>query len=203
MNSASSATALASITVPVIAGRVKQRFAHHGAADPHAERVYLHGGALVDARREIGVGDRALDGVAVAAARHPPDGLAADAHGLVAEYDRPRILERDRSQPPLGLAEGARADEVLVLANTESEPGFERGVIGRDVSSPHAVALLESQRVDRTIAAGDQAMRLPGLPEGAPQRRAVLGRAVELPTELADERDADGADRNVADRDLA
>jgi hypothetical protein len=40
-------------------------------------------------RRQVGVGDRLLDAVAVAAARDAPDGLAVDAHRLRAEHDEP------------------------------------------------------------------------------------------------------------------
>ena len=42
-----------------------------------------------------------------------------------------------------------------------------------------------------------------GRPQRPPQPGAVLGRAVELPAELADERHAQRAHRHVADRDLA
>src|SRR4029079_11051446 len=73
-------------------------------------------------------------------------------------------------------------------------------VLRRDVGTPDAVALLEPQRVDRLVAAGDQALIPPGRPELVPESRAELGRAVELPAELADIGDAYGEARHRPDR---
>ena len=58
---------------------------------------------------QVRVGDRRLDRVAVAAARHAPDELAADAHRLGAERDRSRVGEREAAQAALGLAAPRRA----------------------------------------------------------------------------------------------
>ena len=52
----------------------------------------------------VGVRDRALDRVAVAAARHPADELAVDPHRLGAERDRARVVEDEAGEPPLRLA---------------------------------------------------------------------------------------------------
>ena len=76
-------------------------------------------------------------------------------------------------------------------------------LVGRDVGRPHAVALLQAQRVDRPVAAGREPVRLAGLPQRAPQPRAELGRAVELPAQLAGEGHAQRAHRHVADREVA
>ena len=76
-----------------------------------------------------------------------------------------------------------------------------RGLLRRDVRAPHAVALLEPQRVDRPVAARDEPVLPAGLPQRVPERDAVLGGAVELPAELPDVRHADGEARHRADRD--
>ena len=152
--------------------------------DPRPEDVDLDRRADLDLRREIGVGDRALDRVAVAAARDPAADALSDPHRLVAEHDRARVLEHQAPQPParLGPGQRVRADERLVRAHAEPEPALERSLVGRDVGRPHAVALLEPQRVDRPVAAGH------ACPSGSPASHsvrhrpgAVLGRAVELP----------------------
>ena len=50
-----------------------------------------------------------LDRVAVPAARHPADELAADAHRLRAERDRARVVERQAAEQALGLVARRRA----------------------------------------------------------------------------------------------
>src|SRR4029077_2839190 len=74
----------------------------------------------------------------------------------------------------------------------ETETGLVGRVVGGDVRAPDAIALLEPKRVDRPVAAADEAVRTPCSPERVEEHRAELGRAVELPTELADVRDANG-----------
>ena len=111
-------------------------------------------------------------------------------------------MQRSRT-PGLGVVERVAADEVAVgLAHAEGEPGLKRRLVRRDVGSPHAVALLEPQRIDRAIPAGDEPVRVAGLPQRPPQPGAVLGRAVQLPAELAGVRDPERPDRHIADRDL-
>ena len=78
-----------------LAVRVVERLGRHLALDPLAED--LDGDARADVRvggGQVRVGDRALDRVAVAAARDPADEPVADAHGLGAERHRARIVER-------------------------------------------------------------------------------------------------------------
>src|SRR5579871_4801801 len=172
------------------------------ALDPLAKDVDRDLGALSDRRRQVRVGDRTPDGIAVAAAGHAAYDLAAGADRLVAERDRARVAERERPQPALRGAQRIRSDERLVAPHAELETRLERGVVGSDVGTPHAVALLQTQRVDRPVAARAQAMRLSGLVERPPEAGPVLRRAVELPAELADERHPERADRDVAERDL-
>src|SRR5581483_2067491 len=92
------------------------------------------------------------------------------------------------------------ADEVaLVHLHGEAEAGLERRRLGGEVAPPRAIPLLEAERLDRAVAARRDALDA----ERVPQRRAVLGGAVQLPAELADvghpRRDA----RHVPDRDLS
>ena len=188
--------------------RVEERLGRDLAGDPLAEDLDLDRlpgrGAL---GRQVRVGDRALDRVAVAAARHAADGLAVDAHRLGAERDRARVGEHEAAEPALRLRpreQRLAADEVaLVELDGEAEPGLERRVVGRDVGAPDAVALLEPQRVDRLVAAGDEAVLAARLPDRVPEREPELRRAVELPAELADVGDAQREARHRADRELA
>ena len=147
------------------------------ARDPLAEDLHLDRLSRLGVRRgQVGVGDRALDRVAVAAARHAPDRRALDSHRLRAERDRARVGEHEAAEPPLRLLpreQRLAADEVaLVELDREPEPGLERRVVGRDVGAPHAVALLEPQRVDRLVAAGDEAVVAARRPRSRPRARA-------------------------------
>ena len=185
---------------------IEQRLGGHLAVDPVAE--HLDGDRRAGRGvlgRQVGVGDRAPDGVAVAARGHAPRDPAAHPHGLVAEGDRARVLEQQAAQPPgrRAAVERRAAEELLVELHAEAEPGLVGRLVGRHVRAPHAIALLQPQRVDRAVAAGAQPVRAPGLPQRAPERRAVLHRAVELPAELAHVGHAQRAHRHVADRQLA
>ena len=143
---------------------------------------------------QVGVGDRALDRVAVAAARHAADSApstrtgsdpSATARGSARTRQASR---RSGSSPPISASRPKNV--ALVELHGEPEPGLERRVVGRDVRAPHAVALLEPQRVDRLVAACDEPELPAGLPDRVPEREPELGRAVELPAELADVGDA-------------
>ena len=89
----------------------------------------------------------------------------------------------------------------LVEAHGEAQAGLVRIVLGRDVGTPHPVALLDAQRVDRAVAARDEPVRRARVPERVPQRQAVLGRAVELPAQLPDVGHAHRDDGHRADAD--
>ena len=165
-------------------------------ADPVAEHLDLDRRAGLGAvGGDVGVRDRALDGVAVAAARHAADDLAVDPHGLRAEGDGARVVEDEAGEATLGLLpleQRLAADELaLVELDREPEPGLVGRVLGRDVGAPDAVALLEAAGVDRPVAAGDEAVPAAGVPDRVPQPQPELHRAVELPAELAHVGDAE------------
>ena len=122
----------------------------------------------------------------------------------------PRVVEDEAAQPlartgGLGRHQRVAPDEIdlLVERDREPEPRLVRRLVRRDVARPDAVALLDPQRVDRAIAAGDHAVRRARLPERPPQRDPELGVGVELPAELPDVGDAQRVDRHGADRDGA
>ncbi len=106
---------------------------------------------------------------------------------------------------PSGATPSASAPLNSPLVRLTQKPSPASNGVSSAVMSaaPHAVALLQAQRVDRAVAAGDEPVLAPGVPQRAPQPGAVLGRAVQLPAELADERHAQRAHRHVADRHLA
>ena len=126
---------------------------------------------------QIGVGDRALDRVAVAAARDAASDGAVDAHGLRAERDGARVGEDEAAEAPLRLP---RHDESasrpmkspLSSFTAKPRPASNGRVVGRDVGAPDAVALLEAQRVDRLVARRRRG-RGPGpAPRSRPRARA-------------------------------
>ena len=71
------------------------------AVDDQVRAVDLD--VALDVGGQHGVGDGALDGVAVAAARDAPDDVAADAHGLVAERDGARVGEQQAADRALAV----------------------------------------------------------------------------------------------------
>src|SRR4051794_40393220 len=148
------------------APRVEERLPHDPGAPPPPADVGVPPLLLLDVRRQVRVGDRALDRVAVAAARDPAHDVAADAHGFVAQRDRARVVEHEAAQAPLDrpLVQRGPAEVVLVALDAEAQPRLERRVVGGDVGGPDAVALLQAQRVDRLVAAGNEAVRLAGPP---------------------------------------
>src|ERR1019366_4104970 len=184
---------------------IDQRLACEDARHPHPEDVDLDGGLELDLGGEVGIGDRTLHRVAVAAAGHASDHLAVHPQRLVAQRDRAGIPGHKEAQALSGPlrtllranAERGRADERALLLHAEAEAGLIGGLVGGDVCRPYAVALLQPQRVDRAVAARREPVLAPGLPQGPPQPRPVLRRAVELPTELAHEGHAQGAHGHV------
>ncbi len=124
---------------------VEERLAGHPAVDPLAEHLDgdLRPGRGV-LRGQVGVGDRALDGVAVAAARDAAGDAPVHPDGLVTQRHRARVLEGQAAQPPRGLRdERVAPDEVLVELHREADRALVGRVVGRDVRAPHAVALLQ------------------------------------------------------------
>ena len=183
----------------------------HLALDPGAEDLDVHRRAgLGVLGRQVGVGDRTADRVAVAARRDAPRHLAGHPDRLVAERHRARVLEHQaaeqRARPALlGLHQRLAAQEaaVLVELHAEADAALVGGLVRGHVGAPHAVALLEAQRVDRPVAARRDAVRLARLPQRPPQRGPVLGRAVELVSQLPDVGHPQRPHGHVADGDLA
>ena len=147
------------------------------------------------ARRHVGVGDRAADRVAEAAAGDATGG-AGDAHRLGAQRDRAGIVQDQAREPGrggrlFGLQQRVPSDELaLVELDAEPQPGLVRVDVRADVRAPDAISLLEAQRIDRLVTAGDEAMAAARLPDRVPQALSELGRAVQLPAQLADVGDA-------------
>lgn len=82
-----------------VARTTVQRLGGDLALDPLAEDLDRDRGPRRGERgRQVGVGDRAADRVAVAAGRHPADDLAVHPHRLVAERDRPRVVQGDAGE---------------------------------------------------------------------------------------------------------
>src|SRR6186997_3268775 len=66
---------------------------------PAAEHLDLAARADPGVGRQIGIGDRALDGEALATARHPTDDVAVDPHRLVAKAYVEEVVEHQAAQP--------------------------------------------------------------------------------------------------------
>ena len=115
----------------------------------------------------------------------------------------PSVRHRNRRSGSAAFDERVPPDEVaLVELDREAETGLERRLLGRDVRAPHAVALLEPERVDRLVAAGDEPVLPTRLPERVPEGETELDRAVQLPAELAHVGDAQREAGHAPDREL-
>src|SRR5206468_8668594 len=188
--------------------RVVQRLAGHAAADPRAEDVDHDWRVDRNLGRDVGVGDRALHRVAVAAARHAADDLAADAHRLRAQNHRARLVEDQTCEARLRrrlafLDEGVPPNELaLVELDAEAEPRRVGVDLGTDIRAPDAVSLLETQRIDSLVPAGSEVVVVARLAEGVPQPQPVLGRAVKLPSQLSHVRHPLRQARHRSDGDL-
>ena len=94
-------------------------------------------------RRQVGVGDRALDREAVAARGHPADDSPVDPDRLVAEADRTRIVEDEAAQPlaragrPSRASSASRPMKSTPLSSATANPrpasnGVSSGVMSLD-----------------------------------------------------------------------
>ena len=143
-----------------LAGRVVQRLARDLEADPLAEHLDL--AARPDrgpVRRQVGVGDRALDREAVAARRHPADDRRrrpgpARCRGRPSAGRRGRgSASRLRGPAAFAATSASRPmKSALVERDREPEARLVRRLVRRDVARPDAIALLEPERVDRPVA---------------------------------------------------
>ena len=177
------------------------------AVDPLTED--LDGHSRADCRlgnRQVGIGDRLADRVAIPATRHATHETLSHPHGLRPERDRTGIGKRQAAETPLRvhpLNECVAADErTLLELDRELEAGLERGLLRGDIRAPHPVSFLQTQRVDRLVSGRDEAVALPRLPECVPKPLTELGGAVELPPELSDVCDAECNAGDHADREL-
>ena len=113
---------------------------------------------------------------------------------------RTRQARRSRAAVRREGRRGVPADEgALLEPHREAETGREGIGLARDVRPPDPVALLQPQRVDGPVAAGDEAVGLAGLHQRVPQAQPVLARRVQLPAELADVGDPQPEAGHVAD----
>src|SRR6266850_1810493 len=136
-------------------------------------------------------------------------GLAVAPDGLVAPGQELGIVEQEADQAlgerlALPLEQGLAADELapLVEAYRPAEPGLERGVVGRQLPSPGAIALLEPQRVDGVVAGIHEPESTPCLAQRVVHAPRELHRHVQLPAQLSHVGDPRGADHGPADTDL-
>ena len=128
---------------------------------------------------QVGVGDRALDGVAVAAATSPgrrsSPSIRTGSLPRQTERGSSRTRQRSRLRGPAAFAATSASRPMkstpLSSATANPRPGLERRLVGRDVARPDAVALLEPERVDRPIA-GRRRGRAAGPPPRASTQSA-------------------------------
>ena len=130
-----------------------------------------------------------------------PDGLRAIGGKFVA-------LEHDGSQPclqPLFLAlgQGVAANEIaLGHVGAKAQPGLEQVVRRGHVGAPVNVAFLESQRVERFVAGGADALRLAKLEQRVPNGTGIVVGEVQFPAQFAYVADALRPGRFAGDGDL-
>src|SRR5688572_12948892 len=106
----------------------------------------------------------------------------------VVHLERDERLRHARRELPL---ERVATDEIPFLHPHEApEPGFEGCVVAREIAPPHAVGLLEAQRVHGPHADHADAEFLASREQLVEQVMCVLDRKVQLPAEGADEIDA-------------
>src|SRR6266568_1370873 len=131
-----------------------------------------------------------------------PDGLVAPGQELgIVEHEADQALGERLALP---LEQGLAAEELAPLVKTyrPAEPRFERGVVGRQLPPPGAVALLEPQRVDGVVAGIHEPESIPRLAQRVVHVACELHRHVELPAQLSHVGDPRGADHGPADSDL-
>src|SRR5262249_17945301 len=134
---------------------VEERLPSDLPLDPGAEDLDRHRRSRLRVLGgQVGVGDGALDRVAVATAGYPAADLPVDPHRLVPERDRSGVLEQQAAEARsraalLGLDQGLAADEaaVLVQLHAEADPTLIGRLVRGDVRAPDAVALLEPHGV--------------------------------------------------------
>ena len=103
------------------------------------------------------------------------------------------------------LAQGFAAEErhILLELHRPAHPGFQRRMIRRDVARPGAIELFQAQAFDRAVAGVADAVRRAGLHQRVIDTGEGIHRHVQLPAQLADIGDAQGADRRAGDHELA
>src|SRR5690625_3504511 len=90
--------------------------------------------------------------------------------------------------------QGVPAAELpLVQAHEALQPGFQRRVFPGQVAAPHAVGFLQAQHLHRPHADEAEVVLLPDAQQLPVEVAAVLDGVVQLPAQLADEVDPQGA----------
>ncbi len=119
------------------------------------------------------------------------------------------VVEHQAGEPGGGLRlaclhQRVPADEfTLVQLHSESQAGLIGIHLGPDVGAPDSIPLFEPERIHGLVAAGAEPMIATRFPDRVPQPEPELGRAVQLPAELAYVRDAQRQARHGTDRQLS
>src|SRR5204862_8271601 len=128
---------------------VTKRLAGEVRREPVTEVLNLDGRSRArEFDRQVAVGDRPADRIAVVRARDVAHDATVGPDRLLAHHDGAGIRERDAREALRRLAFGAErlaTLEVLVHLDREAEARLERVVLGRDVLAPQPVALLQAQ----------------------------------------------------------
>src|SRR5437773_5097062 len=155
-------------------GGIEEGLVRDMARNPGAEYFDLNRRAGRRAHGHVRVSDRTSHRVTEASAGDTT-GVASDPDGLGSERNRSRVIQHQAGQPGRGRRfasseqRPAPGEVTLVQLDAEAQPGLIRVGLGADVRAPNAVSLLESQRIDSLVAAGDEAMIAAGLPNCVPQ----------------------------------
>src|SRR5437773_10242872 len=155
-------------------GGIEEGLVRDMARNPGAEYLDLNRRAGRRARGHVRASDRTSHRVTEASAGDAT-GVARDPDGLGAERNRARVVHHQAGQPGRGRRfassqqRPAPGELAFVQLDAKAKARLIRVGLGADVRAPDAVPLLESQRIDSLVAAGDEAMIAAGLPKRVPQ----------------------------------
>src|SRR5438034_9629577 len=155
-------------------GGIEEWLVRDMARNPAAEYLDLNRRTGRRAPGHVRVCDRTSHRVAEASAGDAT-GVASDPDGLGSERNRSRVIQHQAGQPGRGRRfassqqRPAPGELAFVQLDAKAKARLKRVGLRTDVRAPNAVSLLESQRIDSLVAAGDEAMIAAGLPKRVPQ----------------------------------